>query len=173
MSVLLRLYFVFARIGLVSFGGGYAMVPLIEEEIVRSQQWLVAEEIVDILTISEMTPGPIAINLATFVGYRIDGILGSLIATLGVITPALVLVFIVAKFFFYFRDHPLMETILRGVRPVVIALIVTAAVLIARSGINDWSSIAIFLASFLAVAKLKLDPVMVIVISGVVGAIIY
>src|SRR5690554_2965445 len=126
MMIYLELLFSFIKIGLFSFGGGYAMIPLIQKEI-ESNGWLTPAEFGDIIAIAEMTPGPIAVNSATFVGYKTAGFFGGMIATFGVALPSLILVMIISSYFFKFKNHPLNDAVFYGVRPVIAGLIITAA----------------------------------------------
>ena len=110
----LQLFLSFVKIGMLSFGGGYAVLPLIQEEIVRNQHWLTASEYLDVLTISQMTPGPIAINAASFVGTKMAGIPGSILATAGCVTPSAIIISFLAWFYFKYRDQGLIQGIMSG-----------------------------------------------------------
>ena len=193
--IYLELLVTFFKIGLFSFGGGYGMIPLIEREIV-SRSWLTGTEFVDIISISEMTPGPIAINTATFVGYKIGGVAGGLAATTGVVLPSLILILIVSHYLEKFQQNKLKEEIIHGIRPVVVALIIQAALLVAGNiflkekqgaeiiSIFDWISGGDFLntinlpailitAVCLALLLLtRIHPVLVILAGGAAGIIL-
>lgn len=132
--IYIKLLLTFLKIGLFSFGGGYAMIPMIEKEI-EGNGWLSASEFFDIVAIAEMTPGPIAVNSATFVGYKTAGFLGGLTATIGVVIPSLVLILIISRFFFKFQKHPLNTAVFYGVRPVIAGLIATAAIFVSETAI--------------------------------------
>ena len=121
---ILKLFLTFLKIGAFSFGGGYAMLPLIEKEIIEVHQWLTTKEFIDILAVVEMTPGPIAINSATFLGYKVAGFWGSVAATIGVVLPSIIIILIIAHFLSKFKDSPYVEWAFRGIRPVVLGLIV-------------------------------------------------
>ncbi|MDD4569419.1 MAG: chromate transporter [Tepidanaerobacteraceae bacterium] len=185
--IYLQLLVSFIKIGLFSFGGGYAMIPLIQREI-ESHGWLSASEFVDIIAIAEMTPGPIAVNSATFVGYKAAGILGGMVATIGVAIPSLLLILIVSKYFFKFQDHPANKMIFYGIRPVIVGLILTAAIFVAQTtffkqditinlscifknqlSIIDLKSMVIFAFTLAALIKFKLNPILMIVVSGILG----
>jgi chromate transporter len=190
--IFLKLLYTFFKIGLFSFGGGYAMIPLIQKEI-EINGWITSTEFADIIAIAEMTPGPVAINSATFVGYKTAGILGSAIATTGVALPSLILVMFVSGVFFKFQKHPLKDTFFYGVRPVVSALIMSAAIFVAETCIFtknfslelfrliftkpleaiDIPSVIIFIAAIIALRKFKIHPILVILGSGVLGAIVF
>lgn len=168
------------KIGLFSFGGGYAMIPLIQKEI-ESHGWLSASEFVDIIAISEMTPGPVAVNSATFVGYKAAGLLGGVIATFGVALPSMVLVLIVSRYFFKFQDHPLNKMIFYGIRPIVVGLIFSAAIFVAQTAffkegatflsIIDLKSIIIFLITLICLIKFKINPIAMIILAGILGVV--
>lgn len=118
-----QLYWIFIKVGLFCIGGGYASMPLIEEQVVYQQQWISMKEFVDIFTISQMTPGPIGINAATFVGNKIAGIGGAICATLGFVTPSIIIVFLLAKIYFKYGQVSAIQGILNGIRPAVVSLI--------------------------------------------------
>ena len=122
MEVLIKLFFAFFKIGLFTFGGGYAMIPLIQEEVTKNG-WLTAEEVIDIVGIAESTPGPIAVNLATFVGTSQMGFLGALIATVGVILLSFIIILLIAIIFKKIMDNKYVKSILKGINPVIIGLI--------------------------------------------------
>ncbi len=193
--IYLELLITFFKIGLFSFGGGYGMIPLIEREIV-SRNWLTGPEFVDIISISEMTPGPISINTATFVGYKMGGVAGGAAATTGVVLPSLILILIVSHYLEKFRQNKLKEEIIHGIRPVVVALITQAVLLVAGNiflkekpgaeivSIFDWISGGGFLnainfpailiaAVCLAVLLLtRVHPILIILAGGVAGIIL-
>src|SRR5690606_18104282 len=122
-----KLFITFFKIGIFSFGGGYAMIPFIEKEI-QAPNWLTSAEFVDIIAIAEMTPGPVSINSATFVGFKTAGFFGGLSATLGVAMPSLLLILLISQFFFKYREHPVNKAIFYGIRPVVAGLILSASI---------------------------------------------
>jgi len=188
----LELLIIFFKIGLFTIGGGYAMLPLIQREIVR-HGWLTFKETIDIIAVSEMTPGPFAINAAAFVGTRTSGILGATFATAGVVLPSFLIVTQVAKYSERFKDQALVRYALYGLRPAVIGLIASAAFLIARttffavsngqghlfSGIGNilnainWRAIMIFAVALTASLKYKVHPILLIIVSGLLGIILY
>ena len=172
MGLLIRLYLSFFKIGLFGFGGGYAMISLIQN-VLKQHGWLSIRKFIDIIAIAQMTPGPIAINSGTFVGYKVSSVAGSLAATLGVITPSFILIIILAHFFQKVKDSPYMATILEFLRPVVISLIFAAAFHISKTSFIDWKSMLIAGAVFVAMAKTKVSPILMIALSGVVGVILY
>ncbi len=170
---LIQLFLTFAKIGLFAFGGGSATLPLIEREIVIGLQWLSHSEFLELIAISELTPGPIAINAATFVGYKLGGVWGSTIATIGVSLPSVTLILIVAHFLQKFEANIWADKIVRGLRPAVIALIAAAAYSIAGKGITDVWGIIIAVASFLVLRTRKINPILVLIMAGISGIIVY
>ena len=135
--IYLELFLAFFRIGLFSIGGGYAAMPLIQDQVVDLHPWLTMTEFADIITIAEMTPGPIAINAATFVGIRIAGLPGAVIATVGCVCPSCVIVLLLAYLYYRFRGSDMVQGVLAGLRPAVIAMIASAGSL-CSAGISNW-----------------------------------
>ncbi|MBS4025494.1 MAG: chromate transporter [Clostridia bacterium] len=173
MSALLQLFISFFKIGAFSFGGGYAMLPLIEEEVIHTHNWITSAEYIDILAIAEMTPGPIAINSATFLGYRVYGVLGSIVATLGVVLPSFIVMTLIFMFIVRFKNSPYVNWVFKGIRPVVIGLIAAAAVSVGRTSLVDYKAFIMAVGIFYFVTFRKLNPILAIVLSGVLGIILY
>lgn len=178
----IQLFLSFFQISLFSFGGGYAALPLIQGQVVNVHHWLSMTEFTDLITISQMTPGPIAVNSATFVGTRIAGVPGALAATIGCVLPSCILVTILAKIYLKYRSLSLLQGILKSLRPAVIAMIAAAGVSILVTAFwgNDISSlhldailsstniraVGIFLVSLILLARFKMDPIHVMLLSG-------
>lgn len=173
MELLIRLYLAFLKIGTFSFGGGYAMLPFIQKEIVEKNNWISMTEFTDIIGISQMTPGPVAINSATFVGYKVSGVLGSVIATLGVVTTSFILVTIINKLLDKFKESKLIKAALLGMRPVLIALIIYAFIDLAKEAYIDVKSIIITLIIGVILLSKKVHPILVIVIAAILGMVFY
>lgn len=182
--IYLELFLSFLQIGALSFGGGYAAMPLIQNQVVSIHGWLTMKEFTDLVTISQMTPGPIAINSATFVGIKIAGIGGAAVATLGCILPSCILVTLIAKLYLKYRDMTLLQGVLGTLRPAVVAMIAAAGVTILVSAFwpagggpvlaeTDWSLVVIFLICLLLLIKGKKNPVLVMVLAGVMKAGFY
>ena len=169
MELLIRLYLAFLKIGSFSFGGGYAMLPFIQKEIVEKNNWISMSEFTDIIGISQMTPGPVAINSATFVGYKVSGVLGSVIATLGVITTSFILVTVINKLLDKFKESKVIKAALLGMRPILIALIIYAFFDLAKEAYIDIKSIIITLIIGVILLSKKVHPILVIVIAAVLG----
>lgn len=173
-----ELFLSFFKIGLFSFGGGYAMIPLISTEI-SNKGWLLQSEFLQIIGIAQMTPGPIAVNAATFVGFKTAGFLGALSATLGVAMPSLLIILFISKIFFKYSDHIFTKHIFIGIRPVIAGLILSSALIIANESIitlghgrkftiNFETLIITLIIAFIALRK-KIHPIALIFLSGLLG----
>ena len=173
MDLLIKLFMSFLKIGAFSFGGGYAMLPFIQREIVDKHNWININEFMDIIGISQMTPGPIAINSATFVGYKLSGVIGSIMATLGVIFTSFILVSIISKMLEKFKESSVIKAALLGMRPVLIALIIKAFIDLAKESYLDLKSVIIASIIGLVLLSKKVHPILVIVISAIIGLVFY
>ena len=179
--IYLELFWSFVQIGLFSFGGGYAAMPLIRHQVVELHPWLTMTQFSDIITISQMTPGPIAVNSATFVGIRIAGFPGALIATLGCILPSLIVVTILAHVYYKYKGAKALDTVLACLRPVVVALIAAAGLNILRHVLFgdgapalssiDWIGAVLFAGAFFALRKFKTNPILTMALCGAGGLI--
>lgn len=180
----LHLFFVFFTIGLFSVGGGYAIIPLIGAEVVTKYEWITEGMFTDIITISQMTPGPIAVNTATFVGLQIAGVLGAILATVGCIISGIVISITLYRIFSKHSESAVALEVLKGMKASSLGLIVSAAATIllltfTGSGkINlsanvDWIAVVVFAGAICAIRKWKINPIIVIIISGIIGAFIY
>ncbi|MEW5865731.1 MAG: chromate transporter [Bacillota bacterium] len=169
----LTLFFTFAKIGLFTFGGGYAMIPLMQREIINVNGWLTMKEFVDIIAIAEMTPGPVAVNSATYVGYKIAGIGGAAAATIGVVFPSFVVILAIATLFLRFKDAPAVKAVTMGLRPAVTALVAAAAISLTKAALVDLVGLIIAILVLLGMFRLKIHPVLIILLAGVLGVILY
>lgn len=176
--IYLQLFISYLKIGFFGFGGGYAMLSLIQNEIVEQQGWLTTAQFADIVAISQMTPGPIAINSATYIGYTVGGIWGSVVATFAVCLPALTVMLLLTKFFLKLKDNQYVSGVIAGMKPVVVGMIAAAALLLIfpkdsadRTFIDHWSWILFALTLFASYKKI--NPILLIVLSGIAGVIIY
>ncbi len=179
--IYLQLFLSFLQIGLFSFGGGYAAMPLIQGQVVTAHGWLTMSEFTDLITISQMTPGPIAINSATFVGIKIAGVPGALAATIGCILPSCVIVTLIAWLYLKYRNMDTLQSILSSLRPAVVAMIASAGVSILISAFwgssasvsftdTRWSLVLIFAVCVLLLRKFKMNPIWVMILAGVMKA---
>ena len=171
--ILLKLLWAFFKIGLFTFGGGYAMVPLIQKDIVEKYHWLNMEQFTDIVAIAEMTPGPIAINSATFVGYKVAKFWGALTSTLGVVLPSFLVIWAIATVFFSFQENPIVQAAFKGLRPAVLGMIIVAALSIGNIAISGFKSIIIVMGVVTAVWVFKFHPALVFFIAGIIGIIFF
>ena len=173
-----QLFLSFLQIGLFSFGGGYAAMPLIQDQVVTIHGWLSMSEFTDLVTISQMTPGPIAINSATFVGIKIAGLPGAAVATLGCILPSCIIVTLIARLYFKYRNMEIMEGVLNSLRPAVVAMIAAAGIDILVPALweegseivlanTDWVMAAIFVVCVILLRKFRMNPVWVMLLAGV------
>ena len=174
MMTFLTLFWSFLKIGIFGFGGGYAILALIEHEVVDIHGWMTTAEFTDIVAISQATPGPIAINCATYVGYTAtDSILGSAIATFAVCLPSLILASLAARFIYKFRDNKYVSAAFNGLRPAVVGLILAAGIsLINQDNFTNYISIIIFAVVALA-TYFKANPIILLVLSGIAGYLLY
>lgn len=172
--IYLELFLIFFKIGAFTFGGGYAMLPLIQQEVL-SQGWMDLEQLVNFIAVSESTPGPLAVNLSTYIGAETGGLLGSFCATVGVVLPSFVIILLVAKFYQDFQTNTLVKGCMNGLRPTVVGMIgasllsVGASAFPAAGGVMQWVLAAVLLAAILAAHWKKVHPILLIVGSAVVG----
>lgn len=181
--IYLQLFYTFFKIGLFGFGGGYAMLSMIQGEVVTRYNWVSSQEFTDIVAISQMTPGPIGINAATYVGFTSTGsIWGSVIATFAVVLPSFILMLTISKFFLKYQKHPAVESVFSGLRPAVVGLLASAALILMNtenfgSPTKDTYtfviSVIIFLIAFIGTKKYKANPILMIIACGIAGLILY
>ena len=170
----LNLFFVFFKVGLFSFGGGYAILPLMQHEVVDVNKWISFKEFMDIVAVSQITPGPISINLATHVGYRIGGTLGSTIATTSVILPSIIIISLIVIFLKRFSKLPAVQRIFKSLRITIVGLILAAGiVLFVKENFIDYKSYIIFASVLIGGLFFKIGSITLIILSGVAGAILY
>lgn len=180
--MLIELYISFFKVGLFGFGGGYASLPLIQEEVVNAHNWISLSEFNNLITISQMTPGPIAINSATFVGSKILGIPGSIVATLGCITPSVFIVGTISYLYVKYKDIEIISNILKILRPAVVSMILAAGISIFKTALFDVNEVAIgnmdveililSIVTFFAIRKSKMDPIVLMIASGFIYLVI-
>ena len=178
MKKLFELFYTFFKLGLFTFGGGYAMIPQIKEQVVEKKGWLTNDEVLEILAISESTPGPIAINMATFIGYRQKKVLGSILATLGVVLPSLIILFIISLFFEAFLANKYVAYAFLGIKACVAFLITKAGIDMFMKMKKNIVSITIFGFVFITMIVLKLfdlsfSSIIFILVGGLINMVIY
>lgn len=193
--IFFKLFYTFFKIGMFGFGGGYAMLSLIQDEVVLKNNWISSAEFTDIVAISQMTPGPIGINSATYCGYAALmndvtmnpdsqvwlGILGSTVATVSLILPSLIMMILISAFFMRYRKHPVVEMVFSGLRPAVVGLLAAAALcLMTKDNFSSpetnawqfWISVALFCATFIGTRKYKIHPILMICLCGIAGLLL-
>ena len=171
--MLFDIFKTFFKIGAFTIGGGYAMIPIIQKEVVDNKNWLENEEFLDSLAVTNSLPGPLAINCATFVGYKTAGIPGAISAALGATMPSFLIILIIAVFFSSFSNNAIMEHIFAGIRPAVVALIVYALVKLTKSAGVTKLNIAIGVIALGLTLLLKLHPIFIVILAGIAGLFIF
>lgn len=189
--IYLKLFWTFFKIGLFGFGGGYGMLSLIQNEVVENHQWITNSEFTDIVAVSQMTPGPIGINSATYVGFkaienagmsRTEAVCGSLLASFSVILPSFILMLLISAFFMHYKDHKSVQTVLKWLRPVVVGMLTAAVLLLlneenlgtfSAANLQLYVSIGLFLLAFVATYYRKIGPIKVILMAGLFGGVFY
>ena len=187
----LKLFWTFFKIGLFGFGGGYGMLSLIQNEVVENHQWISNSEFTDIVAVSQMTPGPIGINSATYVGFkamenagmtRTEAVCGSLLASFSVMLPSFILMLLISAFFMHYKDHKSVQTVLKWLRPVVVGMLAAAVLLLLneenlgvfqRDNLQLYVSIGLFILAFIATYYWKVGPIKMILLAGLFGGIFY
>lgn len=191
MMLFLELFYTFLKIGLFSFGGGYGMLSVIQGEVVSRHGWLTAAEFTDIVAVSQMTPGPIGINSATYVGYTAVfnsgapewlAVIGSVVTSFAVMLPSIVLMLIVSRFFMKHSKSRNVEAVFKALRPAVVGLIASAALLLmtednfgspTETPLQFWVSVALFVAAFVAMKFFKVSPILILILAGIFGGVFY
>ena len=189
--IYLKLFWTFFKIGLFGFGGGYGMLSLIQNEVVENHQWITNSEFTDIVAVSQMTPGPIGINSATYVGFkaienagmsRTEAVCGSLLASFSVMLPSFILMLLISAFFMHYKDHKSVQTVLKWLRPVVVGMLAAAVLLLlneenlgvfSANNLQLYVSIGLFLLAFVATYYWKIGPIKVILLAGLFGGLFY
>lgn len=169
IKLLRDIFFTFLKISPSTFGGGYAMLALIEAEVVRKHRWITEEDIVDIFTVAQSVPGAVAINSAIFVGYRISGVVGAIIAMLGIVLPTLIIVIIVSFFYHAFQHNPIVKSAFNGIGAAVIALILQAAYTIGKTSLIDLTTWILAIISIIVLLFLTINPIFIIIFGIIVG----
>ncbi len=191
MTILLKLFYTFLKVGLFSFGGGYGMLSVVQGEIVTRNAWLTSMQFTDIVAISQMTPGPIGINSATYVGYTAAlnatgepavAVAGSLLASLAVMLPSFAIMLTISRYFMRYSKHPAVEAVFAVLRPAVVGLIASAALLLmteenfgsfSTSPVQFVVSVLLFTAAFVATRRFKVSPIVIVIAAGVFGGLFY
>lgn len=169
MKILIQLFLIFAKMGAVTFGGGYAMLPILQREVVDNHHWATDEELMDYYALGQVTPGMIAVNVATFIGLKLKGFWGGLFATIGVITPSMIIITVIAMFFTQFEENPYVAYAFTGIRACVCILILDAVIKLGKKSVRDKRTLAIFLLILAVALFAPVSPVFSVVLAGVVG----
>lgn len=172
MKELWKLFYTFATVGVMTFGGGYAMLPALQREVVEKRGWATEEEVMDWYAIGQCTPGIIAVNTATFVGQKQKGVIGGIVATLGMVFPSLVIITIIAAFIRNFADLPAVQNAFAGIRACVCVLILNAVVKLWKKSVVDWKAFLIFALVFLGSVFLDVSPVLYVLAAALAGIVI-
>lgn len=162
----------FFKVGAFTIGGGYAMIPIIQREIVDKKKWIEEEEFLDAIAISQGSPGPVAVNLSILVGYKLKGLKGALTCCLGTILPSFLIILLIATVFSQFRNNPIIEKVFLGIRPAVVALIASAVYQLTKRSKLGYNKLLISLVSMAAIVFFGISPIYLILIGGI-GSILY
>ena len=170
--MLLEMFLAFFKIGAFTFGGGFAMIPIIQEEVVNKRNWIKDEEFIDTISVAQSSPGPIAVNASIYVGYKIKGLSGAIVATLGTVLPSFITILVVARFFAYFRDNATFEKVFAGIRPTVVALIFSALYRLVYKSYLGYRALAAALIVSLILIFLNISPIYMVLL-GIIGSVGY
>ena len=170
MKQYFELFLSFLKIGLFTFGGGYAMIPIIEKEVIDNRKWIEQKEFLDLLTLAQSAPGPISLNTAVFVGYKLYGYRGALTALAGVVTPSFLIILTVAIFFSQIRNNPVIDAAFKGIRPIVVALMFAPALGFARSISGIATAVAAAVALLIWYAGIS--PILILLVGAIVGILL-
>lgn len=171
-NILWELFSAFFRIGFFTIGGGYAMLPMLQREVVDRYKWTTEEEIMDYYAIGQSTPGVIAINTATFIGYKKKGVIGGIVATIGMVVPSWIIIMLIAVFFQQFSDLVLVQKAFSGIRVVVVVLILNAVIKMGKKAITNYMGVSMLIAAFVGIAFFKASPIYIIIASGIIGILL-
>ncbi len=169
---LLNLFLTFAKIGAMTFGGGLTMLPLLTKEIVEKRKWATEEQLLDYYAVGQCTPGIIAVNTATFVGYYHAGVLGGIFATLGMVTPSIIIIIIVAALLQQFMEYEIVASALMGIRAVVCALLAHTFITLSKKSLVDVATVVLFIVGLVLCFVFDITPIIIVIIGGVAGVII-
>ena len=172
MNIYLDLFLSFAKVGVLTFGGGYAMLPILQREVAENRKWATEEELMDYYAIGQCTPGVIAVNTATFIGRKVKGLAGSILATLGVVFPSLVIIIAIAAFVNNFADSPIVQNAFAGIRACVCVLILNAVVKLRKKAVVDKPTLLVFAIVFILSVFTNLSPVVYVILAAAAGIIL-
>ena len=170
---LFKLFMAFFKIGFFTIGGGYAMLPLIQKEVVDVNGWLNEEEFLDAIAISQSSPGAVAVNISIFIGYRLGGVVGSIVSTLGTTLPSIIIILIVAIFLYEYKDIAIIQKVFLGIRPAVVSLIASSVVMLGKALGFSIDKVILAVASFILIVFFDISPVYIILFGGIISGIYY
>lgn len=171
MKMLFEMFITFFKIGAFTLGGGYAMLPIIQKEVVEKKKWIDEKEFLDMVAISQSAPGPLAVNISAFVGQKIKGIIGLIVATLGAVLPSVIIIILVASVFIGIENNPIVQRVFKGIRPAVVALIAAPVISMGKTADINKKNFIIPLIAVILVAFLNITPIYVILGAAVIGII--
>ena len=169
--MLWNMFLTFFKIGAFTFGGGYAMIPIIQEEIVEKKKWIDDNEFMDAIALAQASPGPVAVNTSVYCGYKLKGFKGAIACTMGTVLPSFITILIIAIFFFQFRENAIIDQIFMGIRPAVVALIASAVYKMWKKAQYGYDKFAIALGTLLIIVFMDISPIW-LVIAGGLGSVI-
>lgn len=170
---LFKLFLAFFKIGFFTIGGGYAMLPIIQREVVETNGWLNEEEFIDAIAISQSSPGAVAVNISVFIGYRLGGVLGAIVSTLGTVLPSLIIILVVAMFLYQYKDIPVISKVFLGIRPAVVSLIASSVVMLAKGLGFSVERVVLALTSFILIVFFDISPIFIILGGGILTGLYY
>ena len=171
MNKIIEMFIAFFKIGAFTFGGGYAMIPLIEEEVVNNKKWLEKEEFMDVLVVSQSLPGALAVNCSIFLGYKIGGLIGVIMALLAVILPSFIIIIIIAAFFMQFRNNYYVNAAFKGITAAVPMLVLVGAISLSKGLEKSTRTIVTIIVALIALTLFDIHPIIVIIVSAIYGVI--
>ena len=169
--MLFNLFIVFFKIGLFTIGGGYAMIPLIEKDVVERNRWVTKEEFLDLLAVAQSAPGVFAVNISIFIGYKLRSVKGAVVAAVGNVLPSIIIILAIAVFFNSFSDNDIVNNVFKGLRPAVVALIAAPVFSVAKSARIGWTNVWIPILSAILIVTFGVSPVYIIMIAAVAGVL--
>lgn len=169
MRELFEIFLTFAKMGTITFGGGYAMLPIIQKEIVDKKKWATETEVIDYYAVGQCTPGVISVNTATFIGYKLRGVIGGIVATLGIIFPSLVIIIIIAAFLKNFAQFAIVQHAFGGIRVAVVALIINSIIKLWKNSVKNYIDILLALSAFIFGGILYLSPIYIVIAAALIG----
>ena len=169
--MLFNLFIVFFKIGLFTIGGGYAMIPLIEKDVVERNRWVTKEEFLDLLAVAQSAPGVFAVNISIFIGYKLRSVKGAVVAAVGNVLPSIIIILAIAVFFNSFSDNDIVNNVFKGLRPAVVALIAAPVFSVAKSARIGWTNVWIPILSAMLIVTFGVSPVYIIMIAAVAGVL--